>query len=71
MNYYLSLLFKAFKVGITFNIITLILAAIYVFCIGSYFQAFKLKSAPVIEFGTIVAGFRIYRTRFIDLKWVL
>jgi hypothetical protein len=48
MNYYLSLLFKAFKVGITFNIITLILAAIYVFFVESYFQAFKLKSAPVI-----------------------
>jgi len=48
MNYYLSLLFKAFKVGITFNIITLILAAIYVFFVESYFQHFKLKSAPVI-----------------------
>jgi hypothetical protein len=62
MNYYLILLFKAFKVGYIFNIITLIWAAIYVFIVESYFQPFQLKSAPVIEFGTIVAGFRIYNT---------
>jgi uncharacterized membrane protein (DUF485 family) len=48
MNYYLSLLFKAFKVGIIFNIITWILAAIYVFCVESYFQPFQLKSPPVL-----------------------
>jgi len=47
---------------VRFNIINLILAAIYVFCVESYFKPFKLKSAPVIEFGTIVAGFRIYNT---------
>jgi hypothetical protein len=60
MNYYLSWLFKAFKVGYIFNIITRIWAAIYVFCVESYFQHFQLKSAPVIEFGTAVAGFKIY-----------
>lgn len=62
MNYYLSLLFKAFKVGIIFNIITGIWAANYVFCVESYFQPCKLKSAPVIEFCTAVAGFKIYNT---------
>jgi len=62
MNNYLILLFKAFKVGYIFNIITLIWAAIYVFCVESYFQHFKLKYALVIEFGTIGAGFRIYNT---------
>ncbi len=36
MNYYLSLLFKALKVGTIFNIITAIWAAIYVFCAESY-----------------------------------
>jgi uncharacterized integral membrane protein len=62
MNYYWSLLFKAFKVGITFNIITLILAAIYVFCVEVYFQPFKLKSVPVIELGTAVSGMKIFST---------
>ena len=59
MNYYLSLLFKAFKLGLIFKIITGIWAAIYVFCVESYFQPFKLKFAPVIEFGTALAGFKI------------
>jgi hypothetical protein len=61
MNYYFILLFKSFKVGIVFNLITLILAAIYLFSVETYFKPFKLKSLP-IEFGTIVAGFRIYNT---------
>lgn len=62
MNYYLSLLFKALTVGILFNRLTGIWAAIYVFCVESYFQPFQLKSAPVIELGTAVAGFKIYNT---------
>lgn len=37
MNYYLGLVFKAFKVSIIFNITTLILAAIYVFYVEIYF----------------------------------
>jgi uncharacterized membrane protein YeaQ/YmgE (transglycosylase-associated protein family) len=62
MNYYLSFLFNALKVGYIFNIITGIWGAIYVFFVESYFQPFQLKSAPVIEFGTAVAGFKIYNT---------
>jgi hypothetical protein len=62
MNYYFSLVFKAFKAGGIFNIITLILAIIYTVSVESYFQPFKLKFSPSIEFGTAVSGHKIYNT---------
>ena len=56
----IKLLFRGLKFGAIFNIVTLILIAIYVFCVENKLQPFNFKST--IEFGTIVSGGRIYNT---------
>lgn len=56
----IKLLFQGLKLGIIFNIGTLLLAVFYVLAVEFYFQPFKFK--PAIEFGTAVAGFKIFNT---------
>jgi hypothetical protein len=60
MKIYFKLLFKAFKVGLTVNIFTLICVAVYVVLVENYFKPFDFES--YIQFGTIVSGQRIYNT---------
>lgn len=49
---------QGLKIGFILNISTLFFAVLYVFVIESYFRPFEFKLA--LEFGTAVAGFRIY-----------
>ncbi|MCC3409860.1 MAG: hypothetical protein JGK17_30835, partial [Microcoleus sp. PH2017_10_PVI_O_A] len=55
-----KLLIKGLMLGFILNVSTLLLLCFVVFYAEFYFQFFKFKSP--IQFGTIVAGFRIYNT---------
>ncbi|MEG4501577.1 hypothetical protein QUB05_30745 [Microcoleus sp. F10-C6] len=54
MNNLKSILFRAFKVGIGFNIFTVVFAIFYVFIVEQYARPFNFK--PSIELGTAVSG---------------
>lgn len=60
MNYYFKWIFKAFKIGVAFNLFTLILAFIYVLAVEYYFRPFQVVLNPLVELGTAVSGMKIF-----------
>lgn len=60
MNYYLKLIFRSFKIGLCFNLFTLLLLTIYTLSVESYFKPFSVRPNPSIEFGTAVSGMKIF-----------
>jgi len=60
MNYYFRLIFKSFKIGVTFNLFTLILIAVYTLSIEYYFRPFSFVFNPLIEFGTAISGMKLF-----------
>lgn len=60
MKYYLKLIFSAFKVGICFNLFTLLLLTVYTLSIEHYFKPFNFVRNPLFEFGTAVSGMKIF-----------
>src|SRR4028119_2353743 len=62
MNYYFRLIFKSFKIGIAFNLLTLLLIGSYTLLIEYYFRPFQILSNPRIQFGTAISGMKIFAT---------
>ena len=62
MNYYFRLIFKSFKIGIAFNLLTLLLIGSYTLLIEYYFRPSQILSNPRIQFGTAVSGMKIFAT---------
>ena len=60
MNYYLKLVFRSFKIGICFNLFTLLLVVVYTFFVESYFKPFSVRRNSSIEFGTAVSGTKLF-----------
>ena len=60
MNYYLKLVFRSFKIGICFNLFTLLLIVIYTLSVETYFKPFSVRRSPSIEFGTAVSGTKLF-----------
>jgi hypothetical protein len=60
MNYYFRLIFKSFKIGVAFNLFTLILIAAYILSIEYYFRPFSFAFNPLIEFGTAISGMKLF-----------
>lgn len=54
------IIFKAFKVGICFNIFAIFMAVVYVFTVEYYARSFAFK--PFLQLGTAVSGSKIYNT---------
>jgi hypothetical protein len=54
------IVFKAFKIGIYFNVFTIFIAIAYVFIIEYYARPFAFK--PSLELGTAVSGGKIFKT---------
>ena len=60
MNYYLRLIFISFKLGIAFNLFTLLLIACYTLLIEYYFRPFQTPFNSPVELGTAVSGMKIF-----------
>jgi len=60
MNYYLKLVFRSFKVGVGFNLFTLLLIIAYTLSVETYFKPFSVRRNLSIEFGTAVSGMKIF-----------
>jgi len=60
MNYYFRLIFKSFKIGVAFNLFTLILIAGYTLSVEYYFRSFSFAFNPLIEFGTAISGMKLF-----------
>jgi hypothetical protein len=62
MNYYFRWIFKSFKIGIAFNLLTLLLIGSYTLLIEYYFRPSQILSNPRIQFGTAVSDMKIFAT---------
>lgn len=74
MNDLKTILFRAFKFGIAFNAVTVVLFAIYVLIVETYFQPFNFK--PSIQLGTAISsGIDVFSTDILKNKpldsWLL
>lgn len=54
------IVFKAFKIGVCFNVFTIFIAIAYVFTVEYYARPFGFQ--PSLELGTAVSGSKIYNT---------
>lgn len=54
------IIFKAFKIGVFFNVFAVFIAIVYVFIIEHYARPFAFK--PLISLGTAVSGGKIFNT---------
>jgi hypothetical protein len=62
MKYYFKLTIKGLKFGFAFNVLTLILMAVYTLSVEYYFRPFSFAFNPLIELGTAVSGMKIFST---------
>jgi hypothetical protein len=60
MNYYSKLIIKSFKLGVAFNLFTLILIVAYTLSVEHYFLPFKFVLNSSVEFGTAISGMKIF-----------
>jgi len=60
MDYYFRLIFKSFKIGVAFNLFTLILIGGYTLSVEYYFRPFSFAFNPLIEFGTAISGMKLF-----------